>query len=195
MTSSWCSIFCCATFVTGCSPLCNRCWFLPCGSFYCVDVAVAVSVFMLYCVLPPSLVQLLLWVKNEVFSIVWRSPLYNFVVCCSLLCSFCCVLFCVVFAMWWFLLHRFCCVLWCAVFAVLLLCCFQWVVISAAQLLLSIILVFCFLFFCRLCWGALAMWVYCVKFCVVALAVWCSLLCGFHHAVVVWLLLYCSSAV
>ena len=123
MTSSWCSIFCCATFVTGCSPLCNRCWFLPCGSFYCVDVAVAVSVFMLYCVLPPSLVQLLLWVKNEVFSIVWRSPLYNFVVCCSLLCSFCCVLFCVVFAMWWFLLHHFCCVVFSGVQFLLFFCC------------------------------------------------------------------------
>ena len=95
---------------------------------------------------------------------VWRSPLYNFAVCCSLLCSFCCVLFCVVFAMWWFLLHRFCCVVFSGVQVLLFFCC------VAFNGLWSLLHSFCchllFLFFCRFCWGALAMWVYCVKFCV-----------------------------
>lgn len=109
---------------------------------------------------------------------------------CAVLCGFCYVVVSLASLL-------LCGVLWCAVFAVLLLCCFQWVVISAAQLLLSSIKYSLqkkkkTRIFNR---GALAMWVYCVKFCVVALAVWCSLLCGFHHAVVVWLLLYCSSAV
>lgn len=110
MTSSWCSIFCCATFVTGCSPLCNRCWFLPCGSFYCVDVAVAVSVFMLYCVLPPSLVQLLLWVKNEVFSIVWLF-LCGVPHCITLLCAvLCCAAFVVCCSVWFLLCGGFSCI-------------------------------------------------------------------------------------
>lgn len=106
------------------SPLCNCCCFLPCGSFYCVDIAVAVSVFMLYYVLPPSLVQLLLWVKNEVFSIVWLFLCgvphcitllcavlccAAFVVCCSVWFLLCGGFSCIAFAVWCSLVRRFCC--------------------------------------------------------------------------------------